>query len=126
MMSPDSYDGVHPKPQIFNTDQGSQFTSAAFTGDDEPELGSLAGRRQFDQRTWAAGQAGEPSLRAIEEHPEANPATWWSEHQRSNEGTQVAWAESGADDLEDEHDGREPDVDDELSGDEEEPSGSFD
>jgi len=37
------------------------------------------------------------------------------------------WAESGTGDREDEHDGCEPDVDDELSGDEDEPSlGSFD
>ncbi|WP_036010818.1 hypothetical protein [Bradyrhizobium yuanmingense] len=44
-----------------------------------------------------------------------------------NEGAQLCWARGPRDDREDEHDGGEPDVDDELSGDEEEPSlGSFD
>ncbi|QOG20484.1 hypothetical protein [Bradyrhizobium sp. SEMIA] len=45
----------------------------------------------------------------------------------ANEGAQVCWARGPRDDREDEHDGCEPDVDDELSGDEDEPSlGSFD
>ncbi|WP_439399118.1 hypothetical protein ACRQ5Q_17075 [Bradyrhizobium sp. PMVTL-01] len=45
----------------------------------------------------------------------------------SNDVIQAGWARGPRDDREDEHDGREPDVDDELSGDEEEPSlGSFD
>ncbi|WP_128089473.1 hypothetical protein [Bradyrhizobium viridifuturi] len=96
-------------------------------GDDEPELGSVGGRRQLDQSTWAAGQDGEPSLGSIECHPAAPEGDYWPDRRRDGDGSQVAWSDSVTHDSEDEHDGREPDVDDELSGDENEPSlGSFD
>ena len=93
----------------------------------EPELGSVAGRCEFDQSTWSDGVDGEPSLASPEQLPSNYSGYFHDRPYRDNEGTQVAWGISGTDDREGEHDGREPDVDDELSGDEDEPIlGSFD
>lgn len=75
-----------------------------------------------------AGDA-EPSLGAPENHPSCIPRFAWNPAApyRDHDGAQVCWANGARDDREGEHDGRESDVDDELSGDEEEPSlGSFD
>ncbi|MCP1832858.1 hypothetical protein [Bradyrhizobium sp. USDA 4545] len=70
----------------------------------------------------------EPSLAALERHPECIPGESWSDAPyRDRDGAQVAWCKGTRDDREHDHDGAEPDVDDELSGDEQEPSlGSFD
>jgi hypothetical protein len=86
----------------------------------EPDLGSVAGHRDVDQTTWAAGETeadeadDEPSLGSIEDHPNGY-------HDGSDFGhgrNQERWASGSGDDREGEHDGRGPDVDDELSGDE--------
>jgi hypothetical protein len=73
----------------------------------EPDLGSVAGRREFDQSTWSAGADGEPSLGSIEDHPNGY-------RDGSDDGdygrNQARWASGNGDDCEgDEHDGREPD-----------------
>ncbi|WP_375782933.1 hypothetical protein ACE10Z_23755 [Bradyrhizobium sp. Pha-3] len=70
----------------------------------------------------------EPSLAALERHPECIPGeSWLNAPYRTGDGAQTCWNKGSRDDREDEHDGREPNVDDELSGDEEEPAlGSFD
>ncbi len=70
----------------------------------------------------------EPSLAALERHPECIPGeTWLDAPYRTCDGAQTSWTKGARDDREDEHDGAEPDVDDELSGDEEEPAlGAFD
>jgi hypothetical protein len=70
----------------------------------------------------------EPSLGAPERHPHcAEREAWRARPYRDRDGAQAAWSAGGRDDSENEHDDREPDVDDELSGDEEEPSlGAFD
>lgn len=52
----------------------------------------------------------EPSLGALERHP-STPS--FSHHFRSEDGRQLAWAAGSTFDAEEEHDGREPDVDDE-------------
>ncbi|ODM71658.1 hypothetical protein A6X20_06865 [Bradyrhizobium elkanii] len=70
----------------------------------------------------------EPSLAALERHPECIPGeSWLNAPYRTRDGAQTVWSKGIRDDREDEHDGAEPDVDDEPSGDEGEPSlGSFD
>lgn len=98
------------------------------SGDDEPELGSVAGRRD-DQSHWAAGIDAEPSLGATERHPDGELGESWiyDDARRDRDGAQADWSAGVDDDREGQHDGREPDVDDELSGDENEPLlGSFD
>lgn len=89
--------------------------------DDEPELGSVeaAGRRGFDQEHWADGRDGEPSLGAIEEHPAAHFGEGYNGRWRDGDCDQRAWASRDTDDLEDEHDGSEPNVDDEDGRDDE-------
>ncbi|SDC05780.1 hypothetical protein SAMN05216337_1001146 [Bradyrhizobium brasilense] len=74
------------------------------------------------------GGDAEPSLAALERHPECIVGETWSDAPyRDRDGSQLAWHKGARDDREDDHDGAEPDVDDELSGDEQEPSlGSFD
>ena len=47
----------HGKPEIFNTDQGSQFTSAAFTG-------LLLDKADRDQHGWPRRLAGQRLCRA--------------------------------------------------------------
>jgi hypothetical protein len=69
----------------------------------------------------------EPSLGALERHPQCIEGTWRYRPCHDRDGAQARWAGGSCDDRENEHDGREPDVDNELSGDEEEPSlGAFD
>ena len=63
----------HGKPEIFNTDQGSQFTSAAFTGmlrDQAIEI-SMDGRgawrdNVFVERLWRSVKYEEVYLRAYD------------------------------------------------------------
>ncbi len=63
----------HPKPEIFNTDQGSQFTSAAFTGlllDNKIAI-SMDGRGSwrdnvFVERLWRSVKYEEVYLRAYD------------------------------------------------------------
>ena len=107
--------------------------------DAEPDLGSVDGsKRPFDQSAWSVGQDGEHSLGSDEKHPDGMRGGWSCDGRpwRDTDGSQQFWGVRGnRDDREesedvteaDLHDGREPDVDDELSGDEEEPMlGSFD
>lgn len=70
----------------------------------------------------------EPSLAALERHPECIPGeSWFDAPYATRDGAQISWSKGGRDDREAQHDGAEPDVDDELTGDEGEPSlGSFD
>jgi len=68
---------------------------------------------------------GDADLEESDDLEDAGDAEPWLG--AANDGAQVGWAKGPRDDREDEHDGREPNVDDELSGDEDEPSlGSFD
>ena len=68
----------HGKPEIFNTDQGSQFTSAAFTGlvhDNAIQI-SMDGRgawrdNVFVERLWRSVKYEEVYLRAYDSVPEA-------------------------------------------------------
>jgi len=68
----------HGKPEIFNTDQGSQFTSAAFTGllNDNAVQISMDGRgawrdNVFVERLWRSVKYEEVYLRAYESVAEA-------------------------------------------------------
>ena len=68
----------HGKPEIFNTDQGSQFTSAAFTGllNDNAVQISMDGRgawrdNVFVERLWRSVKYEEVYLRAYEGVAEA-------------------------------------------------------
>lgn len=99
------------------------------SGDEsEPDLGSVSGRKGFDQSHWSAGDSlvdgGEPCLGASENH--ASPAMYWCSDARfkTGGGNQVGWSTGNSDDregapcdddLEQDHDGREPDVEDEPS-----------
>lgn len=96
------------------------------TGDErEPDLGSVAGKKGFDQSTWSAGDdmvdGGEPSLGAFESHPTRADYSWNDKPYRTSEGSQDGWSTGNGDDREhcsdreedDSHDGREPDDGDE-------------
>lgn len=114
------------------------------SGDErEPELGSIEGRKGFDQSTWAAGDdmvdGGEPSLGAPENHPRNHGYIHSTKPFRDVTGSQIDWSagnddgregDAGFDDREGdelEHGGESEREDHELSGDEDEPSlGSFD
>jgi len=68
----------HGKPEIFNTDQGSQFTSAAFTGmlQDQAIAISMDGRgawrdNVFVERLWRSVKYEEVYLRAYDSVSEA-------------------------------------------------------
>jgi len=68
----------HGKPEIFNTDQGSQFTSAAFTGmlQDQAIRISMDGRgawrdNVFVERLWRSVKYEEVYLRAYDSVSEA-------------------------------------------------------
>ncbi len=68
----------HGKPEIFNTDQGSQFTSAAFTGllQDNGIAISMDGRGSwrdnvFVERLWRSVKYEEVYLRAYDSVAEA-------------------------------------------------------
>ena len=70
--------GKHGKPEIFNTDQGSQFTSAAFTGllADNAIAISMDGRGSwrdniFVERLWRSVKYEEVYLRAYDSVAEA-------------------------------------------------------
>lgn len=64
----------------------------------------------------------EPSLGALERHPGCSTGeSWYDAPFSTGDGAQTAWSRGARDDREGEHDGAEPDVDDELSGDEGEP-----
>lgn len=98
----------------------------------EPELGSVEGRKGFDQSTWSAGadqvDGDEPSLGASENHPSSESFNWTDAPYRTAHGSQLGWSTGNVDDREhcadreedDSHDGREPDVENEPS------LGSFD
>jgi hypothetical protein len=65
-----------------------------------------------------SGEDDEPSLGSQERHPAQSPWGFVGYDSRDNQGDQTFWANGnrGGDDREgDEHDGREPDVDDEPS-----------
>jgi hypothetical protein len=92
------------------------------SGDEnEPDLGSVEGRKGFDQSTWSAGDdivdGGEPSLGAVESHPSPEAYIWTDKPYRAVDGAQIDWASGNGDDREhcadreeaDSHDGREPD-----------------
>jgi putative transposase len=69
----------HGQPEIFNTDQGVQFTSAAFLGELETTLGvriSMDGKGRFldnifIERLWRSLQYEEVFIKAYESVPEA-------------------------------------------------------
>ena len=70
--------GKHGRPEIFNTDQGSQFTSAAFTGllADNAIAISMDGRGSwrdnvFVERLWRSVKYEEVDLRAYDSVAEA-------------------------------------------------------
>lgn len=70
----------HGEPEIFNTDQGSQFTSAAFTGllTDNAIVISMDGRGAWRdnvlvERLWRSVKYEEVYLRAYDTVAEANP-----------------------------------------------------
>jgi putative transposase len=64
--------GTYGRPEIFNTDQGSQFTSAAFTGLLENKIAiSMDGRGSwrdnvFVERLWRSVKYEEVYLRAYD------------------------------------------------------------
>ena len=69
--------GRHGAPEIFNTDQGSQFTSDAFTGREsqwDPDQHGREGKLKdnvFVERLWKSVKYEEVYLRAYESVPEA-------------------------------------------------------
>src|SRR5260221_13052170 len=69
---------LHGRPEIFNTDQGSQFTCAAFTGVllDNAIAISMDGKGSwrdnvFVERPWGSVKYEEANLRATKVGPEA-------------------------------------------------------
>ncbi len=103
------------------------------TADDEPSLGAPERHvPRKGQEAWADGRASdrwdvdleidgderEPSLGSVERHPNPYPCLG------DRFDSQAHWASGANDDREDEHDGREPDVDDEPGADEEECLGA--
>lgn len=89
--------------------------------DGDADLEPSLGFAEVEPGRLAPSHAGAADDREEEDELEASLGA------PENHGSQVYWASGGRDDREHEHDGREPDVDDELSGDEHEPLlGSFD
>ncbi|QOG17922.1 hypothetical protein [Bradyrhizobium sp. SEMIA] len=82
----------------------------------DPDLEPTAGDSASDECEPAedaeySGDEHEPSLGACENHP---TSPWHGQPnlplRYDNSGGQQLWARSGTDDLEEEHDGREPDL----------------
>ena len=87
-------------PTIFNTDQGSQFTSAAFTGllSGNAIRISMDGRGSwrdnvFVERLWRSVKYEEVYLRAYDSH--GVPGRWPSARER-RAGTYHAWQSAPA------------------------------
>jgi putative transposase len=105
----------HGKPKIFNTDQGSQFTSAAFTGALEKAdvLISMDGRGRFMdnifiERLWRSIKYEEVHLKAYADGREARAgiSSWVTfynfrrPHQAMNNQTPMAVWRAGMDKIE--------------------------
>ncbi|HEY8335307.1 MAG TPA: hypothetical protein VIQ05_16055 [Tardiphaga sp.] len=91
------------------------------SGDErEPELGSVEGRKGFDQSTWSAGDdmvdGGEPSLGAPERSAEPHAFYYGRKGQqlRTADGSQIYWA-AGSDDGREGGDGSDDREGDELA-----------
>lgn len=99
------------EPNLGWESHGAQLSLGAGAHDQEPALGWPDRMNQVPHRRSTTDYEDEPALGAPERHPNV-PSGGFIDFS-SREPSQEDWAQGAHDDREDEHDGREPDVEDE-------------